>query len=142
MLGLSDHTPGHSTVLGAVTLGASVIEKHFTSDTTLKGPDHKFSMDYRAWSDMVNATRELELALGSEEKKVMKNELETVVLQRSGVRVKYKLNKGTILKNGDLEVLRPCTKECLPPYMLDSLIGRVLTCDLSKGECIKIGDFE
>src|ERR1700676_3408108 len=65
ILGLSDHTPGHATVLGAVTLGARVIEKHFTDDNRREGPDHPFSMTPQAWRDMVDRTRELECALGS-----------------------------------------------------------------------------
>lgn len=59
ILGLSDHTPGHATVLGAVSLGARIIEKHFTDDIKRVGPDHKFSMDPRSWSEMVERTREL-----------------------------------------------------------------------------------
>ena len=73
-LGLSDHTPGHATVLGAVTLGARVIEKHFTDDVTRKGPDHPFSMTPPAWRDMVDRTRELEYALGDGVKRVEGNE--------------------------------------------------------------------
>jgi N-acetylneuraminate synthase len=81
ILGLSDHTPGHATVLGAVALGARVIEKHFTDDTTREGPDHKFSMDSDTWRDMVDRTRELENSLGVDIKKVEDNEMETVILQ-------------------------------------------------------------
>ena len=64
ILGLSDHTPGHTTVLGAVALGASVIEKHFTDDVSRDGPDHKFSMDPVSWKEMVQRTKELENSLG------------------------------------------------------------------------------
>ena len=91
ILGLSDHTPGHSTVLGAVSLGARVIEKHFTDDVKRTGPDHKFSMDYQTWKDMVDRTRELEIALGSQIKKVEDNEKETVILQRRAIRAKRKI---------------------------------------------------
>ena len=65
VLGLSDHTPGHATVLGAVALGARVIEKHFTDDNRREGPDHPFSMNAQSWREMVDRTRELEFALGS-----------------------------------------------------------------------------
>ena len=77
VLGLSDHTPGHATVLGAVALGARAIEKHFTDDCSRQGPDHGFSMDPKTWREMVERTRELELALGSTEKMVADNERET-----------------------------------------------------------------
>ena len=66
ILGLSDHTPGHSTVLGAVALGAKIIEKHFTDENEREGPDHKFSMNPHSWKEMVARTRELENALGGE----------------------------------------------------------------------------
>ena len=81
-LGLSDHTPGHSCVLGAVALGARIIEKHFTDDVSRSGPDHKFSLDPTSWTEMVTRTRELEYALGNGIKRVEFNELETVVVQR------------------------------------------------------------
>ena len=57
VLGLSDHAPGHATFLGAVALGAKIIEKHFTDDTTREGPDHAFGMDRSAWRDMVDRTQ-------------------------------------------------------------------------------------
>ena len=61
ILGLSDHTHGHSTVLGAITLGAKVVEKHFTLSNKLDGPDHKFSMTPKTWKDMIDRSRELEI---------------------------------------------------------------------------------
>ena len=70
ILGLSDHTFGHSAVLGAVTLGARVIEKHFTDDNNRVGPDHKFAMNPNTWKEMVLRTRELENALGDGIKRV------------------------------------------------------------------------
>ena len=78
-LGLSDHTPGHTTVLGAVALGATVVEKHFTDNCDRVGPDHKFSMTPETWQEMVIKTKELELALGDGVKKVEENEKETHV---------------------------------------------------------------
>src|SRR5439155_16097859 len=82
ILGLSDHTPSHATTLGAVALGARVIEKHFTDDNRREGPDHPFSMTPQSWCEMVERTRELESALGSPRKKVEQNERETVVVHR------------------------------------------------------------
>ena len=73
ILGLSDHTPGHSTVLGAVALGAKIIEKHFTDNNNLDGPDHSFSMDPKTWKSMVVATRNLEKSMCDGIKKVEKN---------------------------------------------------------------------
>ena len=73
VLGLSDHTPGHATALGAVALGARVIEKHFTDDNSRPGPDHAFAMTPAAWREMVERTRELESALGDTCKVVEEN---------------------------------------------------------------------
>ena len=97
VLGLSDHTHGHSTVLGAVTLGARVIEKHFTDDCSRIGPDHKFSMDPRTWREMIDRTRELELSLGDGVKKVGKNELETVIVQRRSICAASDISHGKYL---------------------------------------------
>ena len=60
VLGLSDHTPGHSSVLGAIALGARMVEKHFTDNNNRIGPDHKFSMNPSSWKEMVDRSRELE----------------------------------------------------------------------------------
>ncbi len=140
ILGLSDHTPGHATVLGAVTLGARVIEKHFTNDTNREGPDHKFSMDFKMWRDMVERTRELENALGNGEKKVEDNEKETVILQRRAIRAKYDLSKGRFISNDDLEFLRPCPADALSPYELGNILNKELKCNIKTGDYIKWKD--
>jgi sialic acid synthase SpsE len=137
ILGLSDHTPGHATVLGAVTLGARVIEKHFTDDTTREGPDHKFSMNSSTWKDMVDRTRELEKSLGLEIKKVEDNEKETVILQRRAIRTKRDLMVGDTICEDDLEFLRPCPKDALPPYKLKEILSKELSKDVKSGDYIK-----
>ena len=110
ILGLSDHTPGHATVLGAIALGARVIEKHFTDDVNRSGPDHKFSMDPKTWKDMVDRSRELEASLGGGVKKVEDNEKDTVVVQRRSIRLANSCPAGHVLQEGDLEFLRPCQR--------------------------------
>jgi len=134
VLGLSDHTPGHATVLGAVALGARVIEKHFTDDTAREGPDHGFSMSPTTWRDMVDRTRELELALGSADKRVEENEQDTVVIQRRCLRAARDLQCGTVLCRGDIEVLRPAVKDGIAPYELDRVLGRRLLADIASGD--------
>ena len=137
ILGLSDHTPGHATVLGAVTLGARVIEKHFTDDNNREGPDHKFSMNFKTWKDMVDRTRELEKSLGSKIKKIEDNEIETVVLQRRAIRANKDLSTGDIIKESDLVFLRPCPSEALPPYELEKIIGKKIIEPIKSGDCLK-----
>ena len=126
VLGLSDHTPGHATVLGAVTLGARLVEKHFTDDTTRVGPDHAFSMDPKSWREMVDRVRELELSLGEGLKRVEDNERETVVLQRRAIRCGQALPAGAVLTREDLVMLRPCPGGALPPYEVAQVLGRSL----------------
>jgi N-acetylneuraminate synthase len=136
ILGLSDHTLGCTTVLGAVALGARVIEKHFTDDRYNNGPDHAFSMDPNSWRDMVDKVRELESALGSGVKKVEDNESETVILQRRSIRVMQDLKAGSIINKKDIEVLRPCPKQAVSPNYIDQVIGSEIVSDVKKGECL------
>ena len=136
ILGLSDHTLVCTTVLGAVALGARVIEKHFTDDRYNNGPDHAFSMDPNSWRDMVDKVRELESALGSGVKKVEDNESETVILQRRSIRVMQDLKAGSIINKKDIEVLRPCPKQAVSPNYIDQVIGSEIVSDVKKGECL------
>tara|TARA_B100001996_G_scaffold382920_1_gene376313 strand:+ start:6289 stop:7347 length:1059 start_codon:yes stop_codon:yes gene_type:complete len=140
ILGLSDHTPGHTTVLGAVTLGARVIEKHFTDDNERDGPDHKFSMNPTTWKLMVESTRELEISLGNEIKKVEENEDDTVVLQRRSIRAKKRLIKGHVIKKEDLICLRPCPKDALTPIFINNLVGKKVITDKEEGDYFKQED--
>ena len=139
-LGLSDHTPGHVTVLGAVALGARAIEKHFTDDTSRIGPDHGFSMDPVTWRKMVDDTRMLEAALGTGEKAVEANEAQTVVLQRRCVRAARDLPRGTVLSREDLEVLRPAPLEAIPAHEIETVLNRELTRDLNFGQELRLSD--
>lgn len=141
-LGLSDHTPGHATVLGAVALGARVIEKHFTDDTAREGPDHPFSMDPRTWRDMVDRTRELELALGTGDKRVEANEGDTVVIQRRCVRARIDLAAGTVLTRAHLDVLRPAPAGAILPYELDRVLEHRVRRAIRKGEHLTWLDLE
>jgi sialic acid synthase SpsE len=140
VLGLSDHTPGHAAVLGAVALGARAIEKHFTDDTSRGGPDHGFSMDPRTWREMVERTRELEAALGTGDKTVAENEKPTVVLQRRGVRVTRDLPAGHVLRAEDLEVLRPAPADGFAPWQLDRVLGRALKNAKVRGDHVRRSD--
>ena len=145
ILGLSDHTPGHSTVLAAVTLGARCIEKHFTDDNQRKGPDHSFSMDPCSWIDMVNRTREVEEALGDGRKRVQDNEVETAIVQRRALYLTNDISEGEIIDFGDLMSLRPAPPEGFFPYERDKVIGNKLLQAKKRGDPllrtdVKIGD--
>ena len=134
ILGLSDHTFGPATVLGAVSLGARVIEKHFTDDNSRIGPDHPFSMTPQTWRDMVDRTRELERALGSADKRVGENEAETVIIQRRCLRAGRDIKKGEKIFREMIVVLRPATKGAILPYEVDQVIGTRALQDLPTGK--------
>lgn len=142
VLGLSDHTPGHATVLGAVALGARIVEKHFTDDTARTGPDHAFSMDPRTWRDMVDRTRELENALGTGIKRVEPNEAETVVLQRRSLRARAAIAAGTVIDETMLEALRPCPADAILPLHIGAIKGRRLRNAVGAGDHLKWTDLE
>ena len=142
ILGLSDHTPGHATVLGAVTLGARMVEKHFTDDVHRVGPDHKFSMDPKSWREMIDRTRELESALGTGLKKVEDNELQTVVVQRRSIRLAKNLSSGHVLTKEDITVLRPAPSDSFPPYKMNYVIGRSLRVSKEAGNHLTLQDLE
>ncbi|MGD2162030.1 MAG: N-acetylneuraminate synthase family protein [Anaerolineales bacterium] len=137
VLGLSDHTSGHATVLGAVALGACVIEKHFTDDTSREGPDHPFAMDPDAWADMVARTRELERALGSTLKRVADNEKETIYVQRRCLRAARDLEAGEIITREMIDVLRPAAPGAITAREINQILGTKLVTDVPMGEAFK-----
>ncbi len=134
ILGLSDHTPGHASILGAVALGARVIEKHFTDDNNREGPDHAFAMNPQSWADMVQNTRQLERALGSGEKFVAENEQQTVYLQRRCLRAARDLKAGEIITREMVDVLRPVAKGAILPNDLNLVIGTKILSDMPAGK--------
>ena len=140
--GLSDHTPGHLSVLAAVTLGARVVEKHFTDDTSREGPDHGFSLDPKTWSAMVKETRLLERALGDGIKRIEANEVDSAIVQRRALRYRRDLKKGNKIERGDLIALRPCPANGLTPFEIDLLVGKFLKRDVSQDELTQLDDFE
>jgi sialic acid synthase SpsE len=133
ILGLSDHTSGHATVLGAVTLGARVFEKHFTDDTDREGPDHKFAMDPKTWREMVDRANELYLSLGDGIKRVEENELQAAVVQRRAIRLTRNVTQDEILTSDMLEVLRPIPADGIPPYKLSDVVGKKVKTPITAG---------
>ena len=140
ILGLSDHTPSHATVLGAVALGARVFEKHFTDDNTREGPDHKFAMNPATWREMVERANELYLALGDGVKVIEGNEAESVKLQRRAIRAACDLKPGQTVAAGDLDFLRPITERGLPPYRAGEIVGKKLARAVGRGQEIELTD--
>jgi sialic acid synthase SpsE len=142
ILGLSDHTFGHATVLGAVALGARVIEKHFTDDIHRDGPDHPFSMTPMTWRDMVDRTRELERALGTADKYVTENEKDTVIVQRRCLRAARDIQAGEDFTRDMIAVLRPATLGAILPDQLSNIIGMRARVDIPSGKELRWTDLQ
>jgi len=142
VLGLSDHTFGHATVLGAVALGATVFEKHFTDDNNREGPDHKFAMNPTTWRDMVDRANELYVAMGVGIKRVEENEKQAIVVQQRSLRAVGDLSTGTVLTKEHLEALRPIPAGGIQPYRISELLGKKLSKPLKSGEHITLNDIQ
>tara|TARA_B100000795_G_C22803965_1_gene443669 strand:- start:3724 stop:4797 length:1074 start_codon:yes stop_codon:yes gene_type:complete len=140
VLGLSDHTLGHTTILGAIMLGAKIFEKHFTINNSHVGPDHKFSMNPNTWRQMILSSRELESAIGNGEKIIENNEKDTVILQRRSIHLKNNISKGTKIKKNDLIYLRPCPKDGIEPYNFKKVVGKKIKKNKKTGELLTIKD--
>jgi N,N'-diacetyllegionaminate synthase len=137
-VGWSDHSPGHTLALGAVALGACVIEKHFTDDRTRPGPDHPFAMEPAEFRDMVSAIRDLEAALGDGEKRPRCGEEGERTWARRSVHAARALGAGAVLEARDLKIVRPALG--LPPAAFASLLGRRLGRALEIDEPLRAGD--
>jgi len=133
VLGLSDHTHSPAPVVGAVTLGARVIERHFTDRNDREGPDHKFAMNPENWANMVAQVRTLERSLGSTDKFVTPNELETYVLQRRCLRTARDIRIGETLTQEMIEPLRPAAIGAIMPWEMDSVVGKKALVDMPYG---------
>ncbi len=140
VLGLSDHTHALAPVLGAVTLGARVVERHFTDSNNRVGPDHRFAMNPEGWARMVEETRLLERSLGSPDKVVADNERDTAVVQRRCLRAARDIRQGEILTRDMIDVLRPATPGAIKPHEIPEVVGTRALCDLKLGQELRWTD--
>jgi len=122
LVGYSDHTLDDLVPLGAVALGACVIEKHFTFDRTRPGPDHPYAMEVPEFAAMVKKIRLLERALGSPVKRLAPSEKETVILQRRSLFAAVDIPAGTVISRDMIEILRPAIG--LLPKQIDAVVGK------------------
>ena len=133
-VGYSDHTLGIEVDIAAVAMGASCIEKHFTLDKTLEGPDHKASLIPSELKAMVRAIRNIEKALGSSVKKPSPSETVNMVVVRKSVVAKKNIKKGDILDENNLCTKRPGSG--ISPMRWDEVVGTIATKDYKKDELI------
>jgi len=137
-VGYSDHTPGIAVTTAAVALGAVVVEKHFTLDRNLPGPDHQASLEPDELAAMVSAVRIVEAALGDGVKVPRPKELAVRDVARRSIILARDLAAGQVLQLGDVSLLRPGTG--IPPKYLGEVVGRSLRRDLTAGTLLVWAD--
>lgn len=140
-VGYSDHTMGIEVPIAAVALGARVIEKHFTLDRELPGPDHKASLEPNELIEMVRTIRNIEQAIsGSGIKEPSSSEKRNISIARKSIHTKKDLKKGSILKEEDLIPLRP--GDGISPMEWENIIGKELLVDYSTFQKIQLSDLK
>ena len=132
--GYSDHTLGIEVDIAAVAMGASCIEKHFTLDKTMEGPDHKASLEPEELKAMVSAIRNIELALGSSVKKPSKSEIPNMQIARKSIVAKSEIKKGDKLSEENITIKRPGNG--INPMRWDEIVGTTAHKDYKEDELI------
>jgi len=135
-VGYSDHTKGIEVPIAAVALGATVIEKHFTLDRNMEGPDHKASLEPDELKAMVSAIRHIEQALGDGYKKISNSERRNIAIARKSIVAAYHIKKGEPLTEQNITVKRPGTG--ISPMQWEEVIGTIAIKDYEKDELIML----
>lgn len=139
-IGYSDHTLGIEVSIAAVALGARIIEKHFTLDRRMAGPDHKASLELPELTAMVRSIRHVEQAFGSSEKKPTDAEKKMRVFARKSLHLNRDMDSGSILSHQDLIARRPGTG--ISPADLESILGQRLKTPKKEGHPIQWKDLQ
>lgn len=135
-VGYSDHTLGITVPIAAVARGAQIIEKHFTLDKNMEGPDHKASLEPTELKLMVESIRNIEIALGSKNKKPSESEKKNIVIARKSIIARRKIKKGEKLTEENLAVKRPGNG--ISPMKWFDVIGKIATRDFEEDELIEL----
>ena len=135
IIGFSDHSLGITASLGAVCFGAKIIEKHFTVDKNLDGPDHWFSMDPNDMKNLVIGIRDLEVAFGTQRKILAQNEVPEKYWATRSLHINKDLKAEDIINKEDLDMLRPGYG--ISPFDRDKVIGIKLAKDIKKGTVLE-----
>ncbi len=133
-IGYSDHTLGIEIPIAAVAMGAKVIEKHFTLDKSMDGPDHRASLDPKELSQMVQSIRNIEKALGGDLKVPSQREIQNINVCRKSIVAKKNINKGEILSVDNITIKKPGIG--ISPMKWDVIIGSIATKDYSEDDLI------
>lgn len=135
-VGYSDHTKGIEVPIAAVAMGAKIIEKHFTLDKNMVGPDHKASLEPYELKNMIDSIRNIELSLGSGQKVVAKSEKENISVARKSIVAKKNIKEGDILSEENMTVKRPGSG--ISPMKWYDIIGTIAIRDFEEDELIEI----
>ena len=133
-VGYSDHSLGISVPIAAAARGAQIIEKHFTLDKNMVGPDHKASLEPQELCDMVSAIRNIEKALGSAEKKPSASEKKNMAVARKSIVARTAIRAGEILTEQKLAVKRPGSG--ISPMRWNEIVGTIARKDYIEDELI------
>ena len=133
-VGYSDHTTGIEVPVAAVALGASVIEKHFTLDKKMEGPDHQASLEPAELKQMVDSIRNIEKAMGSSEKKPSPSESKNINIARKSIVARCGIKQGEILTEGNLSIKRP--GDGISPMHWYDILGTTAVKDFEEDELI------
>ena len=134
-VGYSDHTLGIEIPIAAVALGAEVIEKHFTLDRSMKGPDHAASLEPLELIQMVKSIRNIEMAMGSGLKEPSSSELKNMAIARKSIHAARDIQEGSTITEQDLEMLRP--GDGISPMDMEKIIGKIATKSITGGTKLK-----
>jgi N,N'-diacetyllegionaminate synthase len=135
-VGYSDHTLGIEVAIAAVALGATVIEKHFTLDRSLPGPDHKASLEPEQLKAMVEAIRNIEVALGDGIKRLTPSEAKNRLIARKSLVTSQAIRAGEVFSTWNITAKRPGTG--ISPMLWDEVIGRIAPRDFAADELIEL----
>lgn len=135
-IGYSDHTLGIEVPIAAVAMGACIIEKHFTLDKNMEGPDHRASLEPKELKEMVACIRNIEIALGDGAKQPSESEMKNIPLVRKSIVAKIPIKKGDVLSDVNMTVKRP--GHGISPDKWDEVVGIVATKDYDYDEYITI----
>ena len=135
-VGYSDHTKGTEVSIAAVALGAEIIEKHFTLNREMEGPDHRASLEPEELKVMISAIRNIEKALGNNEKKVTDSEKENKIIARKSIVASKNIHKGEVISSENVTVKRPGSG--ISPMKWYEIIGTRAVRDFSEDELIEI----
>lgn len=139
-IGYSDHTQGIIIPIMAVSMGAQIIEKHFTLDRNMTGPDHKASLEVDELADMVQAIRSIESAMGDGIKRPMESEKDTMLVARKSIMLGKAVKKGEKLSRENLVVKRPGSG--IEPKYIEQVAGKVLKRDMEEDAMLSWEDLE